>query len=81
MTSAFRTIAASVGKKLAVVAFGLAMSAVQTAHPNWPLPSADLTRDLVEAFLACHTLTDVVAIIKVGLVEYVTAKRAPTPTA
>ena len=59
------------GKKLVVMIAGLVISTLKASHPDWPLPSEDLVRDLVLAFLAAHTLTDVTALIKTAVPEVV----------
>lgn len=57
----------SLGKKLAVIIVGLILNAIQAKHPDWILPDPQLVKDLVYAFLGCHTLTDVAAILKAGV--------------
>jgi hypothetical protein len=59
------------GKKLIVTLVGLVLASLKAQHPDWPLPSEDLVKDLVLAFLAAHTLTDVVAVIKTAVPEVV----------
>jgi hypothetical protein len=55
---------ALLGKKLMVILAGLALNAIHAKFPELPLPSTDVLVQLIMAFLACHTLTDVVAILK-----------------
>ena len=59
------------GKKLVVVIVGLVVASLKAQHPDWPLPSEELIKDLVVAFMACHSLTDIVAIIKTAVPEVV----------
>ena len=54
------------GKKLIVVIVGLVLNSLKQMHPEWPLPDAGLVKDLVIAFLACHSATDIVAVLKTG---------------
>ena len=55
---------AFMGKKLIVIAVGLVLGSIKAKFPEAPLPNQDLLVELVMAFLGCHTLTDVVAILK-----------------
>jgi len=59
------------GKKLIVAIVALVVATIKAQHPDWPLPSEDLVRDLTIAFLSAHTLTDVVSIIKTAVPEVI----------
>lgn len=59
------------GKKLVVAIVGLVLAAIKAQHPEWPLPSEDLVRDIVLAFLAAHTATDIVATFKTAVPEVI----------
>lgn len=59
------------GKKLIVVIVGLIISTLKTQHPDWPLPSEEMVKDLVTAFLAAHTMTDITYIIKTAVPEII----------
>jgi hypothetical protein len=61
------------GKKLIVIIVGLALGALKAKFPNAPLPNQDLLVQLIMAFLACHTLTDVIAVLKSGAASGIAA--------
>ena len=52
------------GKKFILVGIGLGLASLKAAHPDWPLPGEDFTKDLFLALVGAHTLTDVTALLK-----------------
>lgn len=60
-----------VGRKFLAMIVGLVLASLKAAHPDWPLPSEELVLDLVLAFMACHSVTDIFAIMKTGGKELV----------
>lgn len=67
------------GKKVIMALVGLGMTALKTAHPDWPLPSEEFTVDLTLALLTAHTVTDVVHILKTAGKEVLTGKAGDKP--
>lgn len=53
----------------------LILSAAGAAFPDAPLPSTELVTDVAMALLATHTLTDVAAILKEAVLEYLKQKK------
>ena len=52
------------GKKVILLAIGYGLASLKAAHPDWPLPGEDFTKDLFLALAGAHTLTDITAIFK-----------------
>lgn len=52
------------GKKLIVAAGGMFLMSLRAAHPDWPLPTEEFTRDILIALLSAHTFTDIAAVLK-----------------
>lgn len=52
------------GKKLIVTLAGLIIASLKAAHPDWPLPSEEAVTQLVVAFLAAHSATDIMYLLK-----------------
>ena len=62
------------GKKLIIALAGYFLTAIKTAHPDWPIPSEEFTLDVILALLTAHTLTDVTAILKTAGKEALSGK-------
>jgi hypothetical protein len=62
------------GKKLfytiATIALSSALGALKSAHPDWVIPSSDQVIALGAGLIGCHTITDVIAIVKDAITAY-----------
>lgn len=56
-------------KALAAV-LTVALAGVKAANPDWQLPEVGFMVDVCLAFMACHTLSDVVGIAATTFAEY-----------
>ena len=69
------------GRKMLLAIAALAMSALRSRYPDAPLPSDDFVFDLVVAFYAAHSATDIASILKSAAAEYAAGRagnvRAP----
>ena len=68
---------AKVARKAVYALATIIFAGIKVKWPEAPLPEVDLVVDLGFALLATHTLTDVVAILKAAVVEYLHGRKAP----
>lgn len=67
-------LARGVPRKVLFVAVAAVLVVLGRKFPGVDLPSAEFVTDLVLALLACHTITDVAAIVTAGIAERIAGR-------